>query len=57
MHRSNNVGLARLFDNLVGAQQERFRDREAERLGGRQIDDEIELGRLSFGDLHFAALW
>src|SRR5262245_23748474 len=34
------------FDHLVGAQQERFRDREAERLGSRKINDEIELGRL-----------
>jgi hypothetical protein len=52
MHRSNNVGLARLFDQLVGAQRERLKDRQAERLGSGQIDDEIELGRLSFGDLH-----
>jgi hypothetical protein len=29
----------RLFDNLIGAQQERFRDFEAKRLGGGQIDD------------------
>src|ERR1700730_17946121 len=34
------------FDYLVSAQQERFRYLEAERLGGREIDDEIELGRL-----------
>ena len=34
------------FDHLVGAQQERFRDCQSDRLGGRQIDDEIELGRL-----------
>jgi hypothetical protein len=37
---------ARLSDHLVGAQQERFGDRQAERLGGREIDDEVELGRL-----------
>jgi hypothetical protein len=34
------------FDHRVGAQQERFRDCEAERLGGRQIDDQIEFCRL-----------
>jgi hypothetical protein len=28
-----------LFDRLVGAQQQRFRYREAERLGGFEIDD------------------
>jgi hypothetical protein len=31
--------LPALFDRLVGAQQERFRYREAERLGGFEIDD------------------
>src|SRR5262249_9589921 len=30
------------FDHLVGAQQEGIRDRQAERLGGGQIDDELE---------------
>ena len=34
------------FNHLVGAQQERLRDRQAKRLGGIQIDDEIEFGRL-----------
>src|SRR6516162_6686559 len=34
------------FNHLVGAQQERLRDRQAERLGGGQVDDEIELGGL-----------
>src|SRR5215467_8240548 len=41
----DHLGLS-LFDDLVGAQQERFWDRQAKRLGGRQIDDEIELCRL-----------
>ena len=31
--------LPALFDHLVGAQQERFRDRQAERLGGFEIYD------------------
>jgi hypothetical protein len=35
-----------LFDHLVGAREQRLGDREAERLGGRKVDDEIELGRL-----------
>ena len=34
------------FDHLVGPQQERFRDCETKRLGGRQIDDQIEFGWL-----------
>src|ERR1019366_10554254 len=35
----------RLLDHLVGAGKQRFRDREAERLGGGQVDDKIESGR------------
>ena len=34
------------LNHLVGAQQERVRDRQAECPGGRQIDDEFESGRL-----------
>src|SRR5262249_11449279 len=39
------------FDHLVGAQQERFRDRQTKRLGGGQVDDEIELGGLLDRDI------
>jgi hypothetical protein len=35
-----------LFDHLVGAREQRWRHGEAERLGGGQVDDEIEFGRL-----------
>jgi len=38
--------VADLFDHLVGAQQERLRDGQAERLGGGQVDDQFEFGRL-----------
>src|SRR4051812_11015231 len=34
------------FDNLVGTQVERRREGDAERLGGLEIDYELELGRL-----------
>src|SRR6516164_2907721 len=34
------------LDHLVSAQQERLWDRQAEPLGGREIDDKFESGRL-----------
>ena len=34
------------FDHLVGAEQHAPWDLEAERLGGLQVDDQLELGRL-----------
>src|SRR5437899_12117128 len=43
---SNRSNVAPLLDHLVGPQQERLRNRQAERLCGGQIDDESELGRL-----------
>jgi hypothetical protein len=36
-----------LFDYLVGAGEHRRRHVAAERLGGLEVDDELELGRLS----------
>jgi len=43
MHRSKPASL---FDHLVGEQQERFGDREAERLGSLEIDPQFEFRRL-----------
>ena len=47
-HRPDRTSLrlAHSFDHLVGAGEQRWWDSEAERLSSRQIDDEIELGRL-----------
>jgi hypothetical protein len=38
--------VERLLDHRVSGGQQRFRDGEAERLGGFEVDDEIEFGRL-----------
>jgi hypothetical protein len=38
--------VARLFDHLVGAGEQRRRHLDAERLRGGQIDNQLELGRL-----------
>ena len=40
-----------LFDHLVGAGEEGLRHGEAERLGGVQADDQLELARLLHGQL------
>ena len=40
---------ARLFDHLVGEREQHRRNRQAERLGGLQIDDEIEQFRRAAG--------
>src|SRR5262245_66219681 len=34
------------LDDLVGTEQKRLRDGQAERRGGRQVDDEVELGQI-----------
>jgi len=39
------------FDDLVGAGEYRWRDGQAERLGGLEIDDELECGRLLDGQI------
>src|SRR5262245_66562924 len=36
---------AQSLDHLVGAGEQRQRDRQAERLGGREIDHQLELDR------------
>jgi hypothetical protein len=38
--------VPRLLDDLIRPQQQRRRDREAEGLGGLEVDDEFEFGRL-----------
>jgi hypothetical protein len=37
---------SQLFDHLVGAREDRWRHGEAERLGGLEIDDQLECSRL-----------
>src|SRR5450631_858291 len=41
-----NAEVAGLFDNLVGAGEQRWRNGEAECFGGPEIDDQIETGVL-----------
>ena len=43
---SPRLNRNRLFDDLVGTGEDRWRHRETERLGGFQIDQELELRRL-----------
>ena len=38
----------RSFDDLVGTGEQRWRHGQPERLGGPQIDDQLELGRLLY---------
>ena len=39
------------LDHLIRPQQQRRRDRQAERLGGLEVDDQLELGRLLDGEV------
>jgi hypothetical protein len=41
----------RSFDDLVGAGEDCWRDREAEFLRGLEIDDQLEFGRLLHGQI------
>ena len=45
-HQRTDAAKAPLFDQLVGAQEKRFGDCQGEGLGGGQINDEVEFGRL-----------
>ena len=36
-------GMPRLFEHLIGQQEQRWRHRDPQRLGGLQIDHELEL--------------
>jgi hypothetical protein len=40
-----------LFDQLVGAKQERFGNGEANRLGSLEVDDQLVFGRLLYGQV------
>ena len=42
---------ALLFDHLIGAKQKRVWDRQPDRFGGCQIDDQIKFGRLLDRDI------
>ena len=48
LHRLDRTSfvLAHSFDDLVGAHEERFRDRKSNSLCGLQVDDQFELGGL-----------
>src|SRR5499426_3154954 len=45
------LGRGASLDDLVGAMQKRGRDREPERLGGLEIDNQLELRRLLYGEI------
>jgi hypothetical protein len=40
-----------LLDHLVRPQQQGLRDRQAQRLGGLEVNDQLELGRLLDGEV------
>ena len=43
--RQSGAEFTQLFDHLVGLEEERRGNREPERLGGLEVDDEFELRR------------
>ncbi len=43
---TNTVSRGLLLDHLVGGCKQRLGDAQAERLGGREVDNQLELGRL-----------
>src|SRR6516165_5105600 len=45
------ASLIESFDHLVGAGEERFGNREANRFRGFDVDDQLELGRLHHGNI------
>jgi len=50
--RGHNERAGRpLLDHLVGCGQQRIRDGNSERLGGLEVDDELEFGRKLDGQL------
>src|SRR5438445_2462137 len=46
-----SLGWRKLFDHLIRPQQQRLRDRQPERLGGLEVDDQLELGGLLDGKI------
>src|ERR1700686_5437747 len=44
--RTSLSGHDRSFDHLVGTEQQGLRHRDAKRLGGFEVDHQLELGRL-----------
>src|SRR5262245_49726539 len=44
-------GQRALLDHVVGPKEHRLRDRQAEGLGGLEVDDELELGGLLDGQV------
>jgi hypothetical protein len=49
--RPSGSSACSLLDDLVGPREHRRRDRQAERLGGRPVDHEIELRGLLDGQV------
>ncbi len=49
--RPSDTPPRQLLDHLIGASEQRLRDRKSERLGGVHIDKQLEFGRLLHGQL------